>query len=150
MSSYVQLVCFSLGDESFGVDIGDVREIVRVRGITPVPKTEDHVLGVVNLRGKLVTVVDLAAWLGFPSVEPTRSSRILVADLEGSLVGFLVDRATEVTKLAAELIDPPPPELASGPMAHCVEGVGRRDGGLIIVLNLKGVVPSEERVEIDS
>ena len=99
------LVCFRIGKETFGVDIFDVREIVKAQEITTVPGTTDYVLGIINLRGKIISVMDLAGRLGLGTVSVDRTSRILVADLDGFTVGFLVDAATEVLKLPDQSID---------------------------------------------
>ena len=108
MASAAHLVCFRIGKENFGVDIFSVREIVKAREITPVPGTAEHVLGIINLRGKIISVVDLAQRLGLGAATVDRQSRIFVVDLDGVTVGFLVDAATEVMKLSGESIEPAP------------------------------------------
>ncbi len=108
MTSAAHLVCFRIGKENFGVDIFSVREIVKAREITPVPGTAEHVLGIINLRGKIISVVDLAQRLGLGAATVDRQSRIFVVDLDGVTVGFLVDAATEVMKLSGESIEPAP------------------------------------------
>lgn len=135
MSSQAHLVCFRIGRETYAVDIFVVREIVKAQEITPVPGTADYVLGIINLRGKLVSVVDLAQRLGFDKARVDRSSRILVVDLDGFTVGFLVDAATEVLKIPSESIEPAPEELKRSVRDDYLEGVGKLDDRLVIVLN---------------
>ena len=131
------LVCFRIGKETFGVDIFDVREIVKAQEITTVPGTTDYVLGIINLRGKIISVMDLAGRLGLGTVSVDRTSRILVADLDGFTVGFLVDAATEVLKLPDQSIDSAPEELKNTIHDHYLEGVGKLDDRLVIILNLR-------------
>ena len=131
------LVCFRIGKETFGVDIFAVREIVKAQEITTVPGTTDYVLGIINLRGKIISVMDLAGRLGLGTVSVDRTSRILVADLDGFTVGFLVDAATEVLKLPDQSIDSAPEELKNTIHDHYLEGVGKLDDRLVIILNLR-------------
>jgi purine-binding chemotaxis protein CheW len=133
------LVCFRIGKETFGVDIFAVREIVRVPEITTVPGAPDFVLGVINLRGGIISVVDLGRQLGFSNTEITSSSRILVIHLDGVSVGFLVDTATSVIKVGSDAIDPPP-EMIGGIKADYLEGVAKLEERLAILLNLRKVL----------
>lgn len=144
MSGTAHLVCFRLGRETYGVDIFSVREIVKAQEITSVPGTADYVLGIINLRGKIVSVVDLAERLGLGQARVDRSSRILVVDLDGFTVGFLVDAATEVLKLAPEAIEPAPEELKLSSDDDYLEGVGKLDGRLVIILDLSHLLSDAE------
>jgi purine-binding chemotaxis protein CheW len=135
MSGTAHLVCFRLGRETYGVDIFVVREIVKAQEITSVPGTAAYVLGIINLRGKIVSVVDLAQRLGLGRSRVDRASRILVLDLDGFTVGFLVDAATEVLKLPTTAIEPAPDELKGSVNDDYLEGVGKLDDRLVIILN---------------
>ncbi|MGH9319129.1 MAG: chemotaxis protein CheW [Vicinamibacteria bacterium] len=135
MASAAHLVCFRIGRETYGVDIFVVREIVKAQEITSVPGTLEYVLGIINLRGKIVSVVDLAHRLGLGRAKVDRASRILVVDLDGFTVGFLVDAATEVLKLPAEAIEPAPEELKGTVQDDLLEGVGKLQDRLVIILN---------------
>lgn len=143
----VHLVCFRIGKETYGVDISRVREIVRVQDITKVPGTPEFMLGVVNLRGRILSVVDLGHRLGFEPSTVTGSSRILVTQLEGVSVGFLVDAATEVTKIAAELVEPAPTFTGSIHVDY-VEGVAKAKDALIIILNLTKVLSNGQAAAV--
>lgn len=143
----VHLVCFRIGKETYGVDISTVREIVRVHEITRVPGTPEFLLGVVNLRGRILSVVDLGHRLGLAPSAVTGSTRILVTHLEGVSVGFLVDAATEVTKIGAEQIEPPPAFTGSIEVEY-VESVAKTKDELIIVLNLSKVVSSGQAAAV--
>jgi purine-binding chemotaxis protein CheW len=134
-----QLVCFRIGTETFGVDIFAVREIVRVQEITQIPGAPDFVLGVINLRGRIISVVDLGRQLGMAPSEITLASRILVIQFDGVSVGFLVDAATSVIKVAGDAIDPPP-DMIGEIKADYLEGVAKLDECLAILLNLRKVI----------
>jgi purine-binding chemotaxis protein CheW len=135
MTSAAHLVCFRVGRETYGVDIFVVREIVKAQEITTVPGASDYVLGIINLRGKIISVVDLAQRLGLGKSKVDRGSRILVIDLDGFTVGFLVDAATEVLKLSPESIEPAPEELKGSVHDDYLEGVGKLKDRLVIILN---------------
>ena len=135
MSSASHLVCFRVGKETYGVDIFLVREIVKAQEITSVPGASEYVLGIINLRGKIISVVDLAQRLGLGKAKIDRASRILVVDLDGFTAGFLVDAATEVLKLAPESIEAAPEELKGSVNDDYLEGVGKLKDRLVIILN---------------
>jgi purine-binding chemotaxis protein CheW len=135
MTSAAHLVCFRVGRETYGVDIFVVREIVKAQEITTVPGASDYVLGIINLRGKIISVVDLAQRLGLGKSKVDRGSRILVVDLDGFTVGFLVDAATEVLKLSPEAVEAAPEELKGSIHDDYLEGVGKLKDRLVIILN---------------
>jgi purine-binding chemotaxis protein CheW len=137
----VHLVCFRIGKETYGVDISTVREIVRVEEITRVPGTPEFMLGVVNLRGRILSVVDLGHRLGLTPSTVTGSSRILVAQLDGVTVGFLVDAATAVARISGDQVEPPPVFTGSIDVDY-LEGVAKSKNELIIILNLNKVLGS--------
>jgi purine-binding chemotaxis protein CheW len=150
MAGTAHLVCFRIGRETFGVDIFAVREIVKAQEITAVPGTADYVLGIINLRGKIISVVDLAQRLGLGMATVDRASRILVVDLDGFTVGFLVDAATEVMKLAADSIDPAPEELKQSIHDDYLEGVGKLEDRLVIILDLRHLLSDGDAEAIDA
>jgi purine-binding chemotaxis protein CheW len=144
MPRAAHLVCFRVGKETYGVDIFVVREIVKAQEITSVPGASAYVLGIINLRGKIISVVDLAQRLGLGTSKVSRSSRILVVDLEGFTVGFLVDAATEVLKLAPEAIEAAPEELKGSGHDQYLEGVGKLGDRLVIILNPANLLAESE------
>jgi purine-binding chemotaxis protein CheW len=141
------LVCFRIGTETFAVDIFAVREIVRVQDVTKVPGVPDFVLGVINLRGRIISVVDLGRQLGLAPSEVTPTSRILVIHLDGVSVGFLVDAATSVLKVPGDAIDPPP-EMTGGIKVDFLEGVAKLEGRLAILLNLRRVLTNGQQAAV--
>ena len=143
------LVCFQMGKETFGVDIFAVREIVRVQEITKVPGAPEFVLGVINLRGRVISVVYFGQHLGLDRTEVTSSSRILVVQLDGVSVGFLVDAATSVLKVSADAIDSRP-EMIGGVKAEFLEGVAKLEGRLAILLNLRKVLTEGQEAAVST
>ena len=129
-----QLVVFSLGEESFGVDIDSVREIIRWQPVTHVPETTASVLGVLNLRGNVIPVVDLRNRFGMASAEATDATRILVVDI-GTDVGALVDSVTEVIRLSSDAIGELSPVVASTNSEY-IDGIARVEDRLLILLNM--------------
>ena len=101
----LQLVIFDLAAETYGVDIGSVREIIRMQETTKVPRTPDFVEGVINLRGKVIPVIDLRKRFGFKRAEATKDTRIVVVDIDGNDIGVVVDAVTEVLRLAADAVE---------------------------------------------
>src|SRR6202007_2905313 len=114
MEKELQVVGFRIGDETFGVRIGSVREIVRVPEITAVPNAPDTIEGVINLRGKIIPVMDLRKRFGHSDIQPDRKNRILVVELENKLVGLIVNAASEVLKIPPSEIESPGSVFAEG------------------------------------
>lgn len=143
MSKELQIVGFRVGRETFGVPISLVHEIVRVPEITAVPEAPDYVEGVINLRGKIVSVLDLRKRFGEREVTPNKKNRILVVEVEGKMVGLIVDAASEVLKVADSEIDVPPHIYQNAEM-NFVTGVGKLRGRLIIMIDLTKVLHQGE------
>lgn len=139
----LQLVSFIVAGEEFGVDILKVQEIIRPIEITRVPNAPEFVEGVVNLRGGIVPVVDLRERFGFPSREQDDSTRIVVTEVDGQVIGFVTDAVKEVIRIEREVIDEPP-ELAVGIDAHYIRSVARLEDRLLILLDLSAVISTEE------
>lgn len=134
-ASLRELVCFRLEGGMYAVDIELVREIVRLQRLTRVPKAPGHVLGVTNLRGHVIPVVDLRRRLGMHAQEPGAASRILVTELAAESIGFVVDEVSGIIRLPEEMIDPAG-SLGALKGSEMIQGVARHDGELICVLDL--------------
>ena len=143
MSKTAHLVCFRIGKETYGVDIFAVREIVKPQQITAVPGSSSYVRGIINLRGRIISVVDLAHRLGLGVSRLDRSSRILVVDLDEFTLGFLVDAATQVIKLEREAIDEAPEEHKRALHEDYLEGIGKLGDRLVIILNLRRLLSGD-------
>lgn len=131
----LQLVTFELADEEFAIDILRVQEINRILEITAIPRSPEWISGVVNLRGKIIPVIDLRKRFGLPPAEQTRDSRVVVVEVADKTLGFLVDRVNEVLRIAASTVEPPPPMVA-GVDSRFIQGVGKRGDRLFILLDL--------------
>ncbi len=148
MAREIQIVGFRIGRETFGVPISLVHEIVRVPEITSVPDLPGFVEGVINLRGKIISVVDLRKRFGETITPANRKNRILVTSVEGKLVGLIVDAASEVLKISENDIGPPP-GVFSEDEVHYVTGVGKHQGRLIILIDLNKILQKGELRRLD-
>jgi len=140
----LQLVTFSIGGEEFGVDILKVQEIIRMLDITRVPKAPDFVEGVINLRGKVIPIIDLRKRFGLASKGHDKNTRIIVIDINDMIVGYIVDSVSEVLRIPADTVEPPPPVVA-GLDSEYISGVGKLDDRLLIFLDLDRLLSQEER-----
>lgn len=143
MNRETHVVGFRVGRETYGVPIKSLHEIVRVPEITAVPDAPDYLEGVINLRGKIVTVVDLRKRFGKPSTALDRHSRILVVENRGRLAGMIVDSASEVLKIPARDIEAAPAMMQEGGL-DCVTALGKYQGRLIILLDIDKVLTAPE------
>ncbi|HHX94688.1 MAG TPA: chemotaxis protein CheW [Clostridia bacterium] len=142
-----QLVVFTLANETYGIAISTVNEIIRMQDITEVPRTPDFVEGVINLRGRIVPVIDLRKRFGLEAAEATQASRIMVVELQGLTVGMIVDSVSEVLRLPTDSIEPTP-AIASGVDSAYLKGVGKWDDRLIILLDIEKVLYQSEQEEV--
>ncbi len=131
----LHIVGFRVGRETYGVPITSLHEIVRVPEITAVPDAPDYMEGVINLRGKIVSVIDLRKRLGEKNVNSGKRNRILVVEHNGRLSGMIVDSASEVLKIPASDVEPSPTALHEGGL-NCVTGLGKHKGRLIVLLDM--------------
>ncbi len=142
-------VIFRLGTEQYGIGISRVSGIIRYEVATPVPKSPASVLGVINLRGRVIPIVDLCERLGRGRLSPTVHSRIIVVDGESGSVGLAVDEAHEVVSIPVDAIGPAPEAALSAQTADMIEGVADRSGRLVILLDLDRTVPRGSYVRPD-
>jgi purine-binding chemotaxis protein CheW len=135
MSRELHIVGFQVGRETYGVPITSLHEIVRVPEITAVPDAPEFMEGVINLRGKIVSVIDLRKRFGEKQAASHRRNRILVVEHQGRLCGLIVDSASEVLKVPAADIEPPPNVMQDGGL-NCVTGLAKYRGRLIMLLEM--------------
>ena len=138
-----QLVVFDLSSEAYGVDIGAVREIIRLQDITKVPRTPEFVEGVINLRGKVIPVVDLRKRFGLPAEKESKENRIVVVDIGAQDIGVVVDAVTEVLRIATESVEPPASVITTADSEYLL-GIAKLDSRLIILLDLERVLTEAE------
>ena len=135
----LQLVSFNIGTEEFGVDILKVQEINRMVEITRVPQTPDYVEGVINLRGKVIPIIDLRKRFGLEVKEYDRNTRIVVVDINGDILGMVVDSVSEVLRIPKNTIEPPP-QIVTGINTEYINGVAKLEDRLLIFLDLSKVI----------
>jgi len=140
----IQLVTFSIGEEEFGVDILKVQEIIRTMEITRVPKAPDFVEGVINLRGNVIPIIDLRKRFGLETRAHDKHTRIIVIEINNMIVGFVVDSVSEVLRIPANTVEPPPPVVA-GLESEYISGVGKLEDRLLILLDLDRLLSGEEK-----
>lgn len=140
----LQLVSFKLGREEFAVDILKVQEINRMVEITKVPKSPDFVEGVINLRGKVIPIIDLRKKFNMEKHENSKETRIVVVDVSGNTVGLIVDSVSEVLRLPVDTVEAPP-SIISGIDSEYIRGVGKLDDRLLILLDLNKILSSKEK-----
>ena len=144
----LQLVSFKIGNEEFGIDILQVQEINRMMQITQVPNSPDFVEGVVNLRGRIIPVIDLRKRLNLHTADHNKETRIIVVELEGKTIGFVVDEVSEVLRISKDITEPPPPMVA-GINSDFITAVGKLDDRLLILLDLEKIFSTNESKMLD-
>lgn len=145
----VQWVTFRLGDETYGINVMQVQEVLRVSEIAPVPGAPDYVLGIINLRGNVVTVIDTRKRFGMPPGEVDDYSRVVIIESQGQIFGILVDSVAEVVELRRSEIDVAP-NVGNEESARYIQGVATVDSDLLILVDLNKLLTEEEWEEMAS
>ena len=135
----LQLVTFNIAEEEFGVDILSVQEIIRLMQITTVPRAPTCIEGVINLRGKVIPVIDMRKRFNLPAINRDSRTRIIVMEFGSKIVGFLVDAVSEVLRIPARTVEPAP-AVVSGVGSEYIRGVGKLDDRLLILLDLDSLL----------
>lgn len=139
----LQLVTFSIGSEEFGVDILKVIEIIRTTEITKVPKAPAFVEGVINLRGKVIPIIDLRRRFGLEEKSGDSDTRIIIIEINGMSVGFVVDSVSEVLRIPVNTVEQAPPVMA-GMESDYISGVGKLEDRLLILLDLDKLLSADD------
>lgn len=145
----IQLVTFRLKDETYGINVMQVQEVLRVTEIAPVPGAPPYVLGIINLRGNVVTVIDTRTRFGLPTTEVDDASRIVIIESDEQVVGILVDSVAEVVELNHTEIDSAP-NVGNEESSRYIQGVASRDDDLLIVVDLNKLLTEEEWSEMST
>lgn len=149
-SEILQLVTFTLGNEEYAVDILKVQEINRIKEITRVPNSPSYVEGVINLRGKVIPVVNLRKKFGLAERENDEQSRIMIMDIQGITMGLVVDSVSEVLRVPSGIVEPTPP-MASNISTEFIKGIAKLEDRLIILLDMDRLLGrAEEAVMIEA
>jgi len=135
----LELLCFRLSTEEYAIPITGVKEIIRPREMTEVPRVPEYILGVISLRGVIIPVFDLRRRLGLPVKEATKSTRVVIASDDIKTLGMVVDEVTQVIRIPSESLEPPPPVIG-GIEGEFIQGVGRDQHKMVILLNLKKIL----------
>ncbi len=144
----LQLVSFKIGNEEFGIDILKVQEIIRLMAITQIPNSPDFVVGVINLRGRVIPVIDLRVKLGLPSIDHNSSTRVVVVEINQTTVGFIVDAVSEVLRIPKSITEAPP-AIVAGIESEYITSIAKLEDRLLIFLDLERVLTVIEKKSIE-
>jgi len=137
-----QVVCFKIGKEEYAVDILLVQEIFKLPEITKLPKAANYVIGVIDLRGKVIPIVDLSVKFGL-GVSEGHATRGLVVSIEGKQVGLAIDTVSHVVRVNSSEIEPPPP-VVKGVSGKYILGIAKIESGFVVILDIGSLFSSEE------
>lgn len=140
----LQLVSFHIGEEEYCVDILKVQEIIRMMQITRVPNLPDFTEGIINLRGRVIPIIDLRVRLGMAKKEHGGNTRIIVVEMNNKTIGFIVDSVSEVLRIPKSITEAPP-ELVAGINSEYITSIGKLEDRLLILLDLEKVLSDEEK-----
>jgi purine-binding chemotaxis protein CheW len=143
----LQWVTFRLENESYGINVMQVQEVLRYSEIAPVPGAPPYVLGIINLRGNVVTVIDTRSRFALPDAETTDQTRIVIIEAENQVVGILVDSVAEVVYLRQSEIETTP-NVGNDESAKFIQGVCHKNDELLILVDLEKLMSDEEWMEI--
>ncbi len=141
----LQFVTFTLNKEEYAVDIMHVQEINRITEITKVPRAPAYVEGVINLRGKVIPVINLRNKFGFEAKSKDEKTRIIIMEIQGITNGLIVDSVSEVLRVPASIIEPPPP-MSSDVSSTFIKGIAKMENRLIILLDIDKLIGEEVHV----
>ncbi|WP_407331051.1 chemotaxis protein CheW [Enterovibrio sp. 27052020O] len=139
----LQWVTFQLEDETYGINVMQVREVLRYSEIAPVPGAPDYVLGIINLRGNVVTVIDTRSRFGLMQGDVSDNTRVIVIEAESQVIGIMVDSVAEVVYLRTSEIDTTP-SVGTDESAKFIQGVSNRNGSLLILVDLNKLLSDDE------
>ncbi|HOK03270.1 MAG TPA: chemotaxis protein CheW [Spirochaetota bacterium] len=138
----IQIVCFKIGNEEYGIDILQVQEILKIPKVTKLPKSSNHVLGVIDLRGRVIPIIDLGKKFGIVS-NLSQASRAIVVNIEGKQIGLAIDSVSHVVKVDSTEIEPPPP-VVKGISGKYIVGIAKLKTGFVVILDINQIFSSEE------
>ncbi|MCP4756282.1 MAG: purine-binding chemotaxis protein CheW [Proteobacteria bacterium] len=142
-----KLLTFQLGEQEYGIQILEAREVVGLMQIDPVPQTPDFMKGVINLRGKIIPVIDLRTKFGMEEMEPTKETCIVVVDIDGKLTGIVVDLLVGVLTIEKSEFEDTP-ELGANIRTDFITGMVKLENRVVIVLDIKNILSNDELVLI--
>ncbi|MCP4133279.1 MAG: purine-binding chemotaxis protein CheW [bacterium] len=138
----LQIVCFKIGKEEYGVDILQVQEILKLPKITKLPKSLAYIMGVIDLRGKVIPIIDLSKKFGIDTGSSGKS-RVIVVDISGKQVGLAIDSVSHVVRVNSGDIEPPPP-VVKGISGKYIIGIAKLTEGFVVILDIRQIFTTEE------
>ena len=141
--SALQIVCFKVGKEEYGIDILKVQEILKLPKITRLPKSADFIMGVMDLRGKVIPIIDLSKRFRIENGSAGVGKRAIVVDIRNKRVGLAIDSVSHVVKVDGKDIEPPPP-IVKGISGRYIVGIAKLAEGFVIVLDIEQILTAEE------
>lgn len=144
----LQLVSFKLGNEEYGLNILNVKEIIKILQITKVPNSPIYIEGIINLRGNVIPVINLRKKLKMPSKEKDGNTRIIVVEVNNTIVGFTVDEVKEVLRIPVSLMEETP-EIALGINSEFIKSVGKLEDRLFILIDTKRILTTDQPKELE-
>ena len=139
----IQIVCFKIGKEEYGLDILKVQEILKLPKVTRLPKSAEYIMGVIDLRGKVIPIIDLAKRFRIDEGRESLVRRAIVVDIRNKKVGLGIDSVSHVIKVDQKDIEPPPP-IVKGISGRYITGIAKLQEGFVIVLDIEQIFSSEE------
>ena len=147
MSEEMQMIIFDLSSEEFGIEITQAHEIVKMQDITELPQSSVFIEGIINLRGEIITIIDLRKRFNLEA-DVDKDTRIIIADIENNKAGLIVDSISEVLRISSDDISEAPSRVA-GIEKDYLQGIGKIDERLIILLNLDRLLSTDELLELE-
>lgn len=142
-----QYIIFNLGEEEYAIPISIVEEIVKITNLIRVPQSKSYFAGIMDIRGKVVRMIDLGKRLNIRSANTAQAERAIVINLGGKSVGIIVDRVSHVVHFPASQVDPPPPSV-KGISSRYITGVGKKENRFIILIDIEKILTLEEIAEM--
>lgn len=144
----VQIVCFKIGKEEYGIDILKVQEILNLPRITLLPKAAEFILGVIDLRGKVLPIIDLSKRFGIESSNASKTARAIVVKIKGKKVGLAIDSVSHVVKVDSEVIEPPP-AIVKGISGRYIVGIAKVNEEFVVILDIDQIFSPSELTALD-
>ncbi len=139
----LQIVCFKIGTEEYGIEILKVQEILKLPKITKLPRSAEFIMGVIDLRGKVIPIIDLSTRFGNKKGQASENKRAIVVDIRGKQVGLAIDAVSHVLKVESDKIEPPPP-IVKGISGRYIVGIAKVSDGFVIILDINQIFSHEE------
>ena len=142
-----QYITFTIGEEDYAISIINVEEIVKVTNLIKVPKSQTYFVGLMDIRGKVVNMIDLSKKIMNKKVGDSPMNRAIIVKIDGKSLGVIVDKVSHVVHFAPTQIDPPPPSVR-GMSSRYIIGVAKKENRFIIIMDIEKILSSEELAEV--